>query len=355
MIQRTTLFTLPAFIAGIATVLVLGGGILLGSRNLRNYDPTLLLYTFGAMFSAFALAYRYTVWLQRPPTRVYWRRGWQLVARRSEVRRTLLTLAGALSSNFVAQNFIRQRGWGRWVAHWCMSWGTILACAVALPLVFGWIHFESEAHAPQVYQVLAFGVRVGAFHTESSWMRYVFFNLLNLSALLVIIGVGLTLHRRLKEVGVMAVQQFGNDLVPLLLLLAVAVTGLMLTVSMHALHGEGYVVISLIHAVTVIAMLLYVPFGKLFHIFQRPLHLAVTLYKRANAAAPPAVCSLCGEGFAGAMHVEDLKGVLAEVGLDWRLPGPVAHYMHVCPRCRRRQVGIWHGQAMTGQAKSTGG
>lgn len=357
--QRTTLFTLPGFIAGIVTVLVLGGGLLLGSRNLRNYDPTLLLYTFGAMFSAFALAYRYTVWLQRPPTRLYWRRGWQIVARRPEIRRTLLTLAGALGSNFVAQNFIRRRGWGRWVGHLCMSWGTILASAVALPLVFGWIHFESAAHAPQVYQVLVFGMRIGAFHTDSSWLRYVFFNLLNLSAVLVIIGVGLTLHRRLKEAGVMAVQQFGNDLVPLLLLLAVAVTGLMLTVSMHALHGEGYVVISLIHAVTVIAMLLYVPFGKLFHIFQRPLHLAVTLYKRANAAAPPAVCSLCGEAFAGAMHVEDLKGVLADVGLDWRLREPAAHYMHVCPRCRRRQVGIWHGQAMTGQttgqAQSTGG
>src|SRR2546426_7275183 len=111
MRQRTTVFTLPAFIAGMATVLVLGGGILLGSRNLRNYDPTLLLYTFGAMFSAFASAYRYAVWVQRPPTRVYWRRGWQLAFRRSEVRRTLLTLAGALGGNFVAQNFIRRRGW----------------------------------------------------------------------------------------------------------------------------------------------------------------------------------------------------------------------------------------------------
>src|SRR5262249_53861650 len=97
---------------------------------------------------------------------------------------------------------------------------------------------------------------------------------------------------------------------------------------------------------TVIAMLLYLPFGKLFHIFQRPLHLGVTLYKRANAAAPPAVCRLCGESFAGALHVEDLKSVLAEVGLDWHLRWPAAHYMHVCPRCRRRQVGIWHGQGM---------
>jgi hypothetical protein len=175
----------------------------------------------------------------------------------------------------------------------------------------------------------------------------VLFNLLNLSAVLVIVGGTLTLHRRLHDTRAVASQQFGNDLVPLLMLLAVSATGLMLTFSMYALRGGGYVVISLIHAVTVMTTLLYLPFGKLFHIFQRPLHLSVLVYKRANAIAPPAVCSLCGEGFAGAMHIEDLKDVLTEVGLDWRLHGPVAHYMYVCPRCRRRQVGIWHGQAMT--------
>ena len=75
---RTTAFTLPGLTAGLVVVLGLGCGILLGSRNLRNYDPALLIYTFGALFSAFAITYRYTVWLQRPPTRVYWRRGWQL-------------------------------------------------------------------------------------------------------------------------------------------------------------------------------------------------------------------------------------------------------------------------------------
>ncbi len=351
--QRTTFFTLPGLLAGLTVVLGLGCGILLGSRNLRNYDPTLLIYTFGAMFSAFAITYRYTVWLQRPPTRVYWRRGWQLLFRRQEIGRHVLTLIGALVSNFMAQHFIRRRGRGRWLAHLCMSWGTILAGAVTFPLVFGWIHFESQTHAPQVYQILVFGIHVGAFHTELSWVRHVFFNLLNLAAVLVIVGVVLTLHRRLKDAGAVASQQFGNDLVPLLLLLAVSATGLLLTFSMHVLHGAGYVVISLIHAGTVIATLLYLPFGKLFHLLQRPLHLAVTLYKQANTTAPPAVCHLCGEDFAGAMHVEDLKGVLAEVGLDWRLRGPVAHYMHVCPRCRRRQVGIWHGRAMVPAASHT--
>src|SRR5262249_56183233 len=99
MMQRTTLFTLPGCIAGLATVLMLGGGILLGSRNLRTYDPTLLLYTFGAMFSAFAIAYRYTVWLQRPPTRVYWRRGWQLLLRPPQARPPLLHLPAPIPCN----------------------------------------------------------------------------------------------------------------------------------------------------------------------------------------------------------------------------------------------------------------
>lgn len=336
---------LPALIAGLTAVLVLGAGLLLGSRTLRHYDPALLLYTFGTMFSAFALVYRYTVWLMRPPTRLYWRRAWSLLCQRRGAGRRLLLLAGALGGNFVVQRFIQRRGWGRWVAHFCMSWGTILAAAVTFPLVFGWIHFESQTDAPQVYHVLVFGLHAGSLHVQSLG-RYIMFNLLNLSAVLVVIGVGCTLHRRLKEAGAVAAQQFGNDLVPLLLLLAVAVTGLMLTFSMHALHGAGYVMLSLIHAVTVIATLLYMPFGKLFHIFQRPLHLGVTLYKHDNATAPQAHCRLCGEAYAGAKHVEDLKGVLRDVGLDWPMGEPMTHYMHVCPACRRRQVGFWHGQVM---------
>lgn len=338
-------FTLPGLGAGLVAVFLLGIGLLLGSRNLRTYDPALLIYTFGSMFSAFALVYRYTVWLQRPPTRLYWRRGWQLLCGRQARPRHALVLLGALARNFVAQQFIRQRGRLRWVAHTCLSWGTILAAAVTFPLVFGWMHFESQVADPQVYQLFMFGMQVAEFHVQSP-LRYVMFNLLNLSAVLVLIGVGMTLHRRLNEPGTVAAQQFGTDLVPLLLLLAVAATGLMLTVSMHALHGAGYVVMSLVHAVTVIGTLLYLPFGKLFHIFQRPLHLSVTLYKAANAAAPPARCKVCAEAYAGARHVEDLKAVLADVSLDWQVSGPMEHYMHVCPRCRRRQVGIWQGRAM---------
>src|SRR5262245_45030820 len=99
---RPTAFALPGLTAGLVVALGLGCGILLVSRNLRNYVPTLLIYTFGALFSAFAITYRYTVWLQRPPTRMYWRRSWQLLLQRQEAGRRLLTLAGAFVSNFMA-------------------------------------------------------------------------------------------------------------------------------------------------------------------------------------------------------------------------------------------------------------
>src|SRR5262249_60278079 len=101
--QRTTAFTLPGLTAGLVVVLGLGCGILLGSRNLRNYDPTLLIYTFGALFSAFAITYRYTVWLQRPPTPLYWGRAWQLLLQRRGGGGPLVALINAFCRHFHAQ------------------------------------------------------------------------------------------------------------------------------------------------------------------------------------------------------------------------------------------------------------
>jgi len=49
--------------------------IFVGSRNLRNIDAALVGYTFACLFATFAIAYRYSNWLQRPPTNMYWRRG----------------------------------------------------------------------------------------------------------------------------------------------------------------------------------------------------------------------------------------------------------------------------------------
>ncbi|MBV8879314.1 MAG: MFS transporter [Planctomycetaceae bacterium] len=315
--------------AGLAAMLLLSGGIVMGSGNLRHYDPVLLTYTFGVVFAAFSVAYRWAVWIQRPPTKLFLKRFLQLV-RRGNPLKNLVFVSRAATVNLGAQRFIRQRSFQRWLIHFLIAWGTMIAAAVTFPLVFGWLHFGTRADDPDTYRVLAFGLCVGEF-SSTSMLRYVMFNLLNISAVMVITGAGLSLHRRLREGAAISRQQFGNDIVPLLLLLAISITGLMLTFCTHFLHGAGYTVLSLVHAMTVTITLLYLPYGKLFHIFQRPLHLAVILYRRENQAAPPAACRRCGEGFAGALHVADLRQTMGTLGFTLDLD--------LCPRCKRRQLG----------------
>lgn len=315
--------------AGVAAMLLLSAGIVMGSGNLRHYDPVLLTYTFGVVFAAFSVAYRWAVWAQRPPTRLLLRRFFDL-ARRGNPLRNLLFVSSAATVTLGAQRFIRRRSFQRWLIHFLIAWGTMISAAVTFPLVFGWLHFSTRMDDPETYRVMAFGLCVGEFSTRSL-VAYAMFNTLNIAAVMVITGAGLSLHRRLQEGAAISRQQFGNDIVPLLLLLAISLTGLMLTFCTHFLEGAGYTVLSLVHAVTVTVTLLFLPYGKLFHIFQRPLHLAVILYRRDNEAAPPALCRRCGEAYAGALHVADLKATMAAVGFELDLD--------LCPGCKRRQLG----------------
>src|SRR5699024_2137070 len=66
---------IKATIAAVLTVIL----VLIGSRNLQNFDPALIAYLIGTVFAVFGIAYRYSVWIQRPPTRLYWRRSMQFL------------------------------------------------------------------------------------------------------------------------------------------------------------------------------------------------------------------------------------------------------------------------------------
>jgi len=330
-------------VAGTAVTTLLALGIVVGSRNLRDYDPVLLTYTFGVLFSSFSLVYRYVVWLQRPPTQQYWRRGWGILFARGQFLKNVVFVARATVTNLAAQRFILRRAKVRWLIHFCISWGCMLALAVTFPLVFGWLHFASHPGNPEIYRVLLFGWPVSEFDTRTL-MAYVVFNALNISAVMVIVGSVIALNKRLKDMANISRQQFGNDLIPLVMLIGISATGLLLTFSTHALDGAGYSVLSLIHAVTVAATFLYLPFGKFFHIVQRPAQIGVLLYKKSNARLPPAVCSACGSGFAAAMQVQDLEEVMGKLGFDWSLGDRKGNYMAVCPPCRRRFVGVSHGR-----------
>jgi hypothetical protein len=178
--------------------------------------------------------------------------------------------------------------------------------------------------------------RVGtlSFDAESilGWLIY---HALDIAAVLVLGGVFIFLRRRLRDPGALAVERSG-DFLALAGLFAVSVTGLFLTVSSIWLDGQFYAALNTLHALTVILGLMYIPFGKLFHIFQRPGNLGVAYYKRANADGPAAVCRRCGEAFASAQQIADLQAVLPQVGFDYAFTG--GNYQDTCPRCRRAQV-----------------
>src|SRR5262249_45204399 len=139
-----------------------------------------------------------------------------------------------------------------------------------------------------------------------------------------------------------------EDFLPLILLFSVSITGLLLTVSYTWLQGYGYDFLALTHAVTVILTLLWLPFGKFFHIFQRPAQLGVEFYKDAAARGEPQPGARCGHGFASRMHVEDLIGVERALGYRYEMTdgdGAPGHYQRVCPPCRRAMLALAQGLA----------
>jgi hypothetical protein len=330
---------LRATLWGIVASGTLGASIVVGSRRLAHFDAALVGYTFATLFAAFGITYRFAVWLQRPPTRMYWTRGWQaFFAPRSFGRNAGLALRRAFVE-FAANRFIFRRGVLRGVAHWLIMWGCIVAAAITFPLVWGWIHFETVPGDLHAYRAFVFGRATGDFPVESM-VGFIVFHGLVWASLLVIAGVMLAFRRRMVDHGAAAAQQFGEDILPLVLLLGISVTGLMLTVSYTWMRGYAYSFLAILHAVTVIVTLLWLPFGKFFHIFQRPAQIGVSFYKDALERGERARCRRCHALYAGAAMVRDLMTVERALGFRYELDAGTGHYQEICPRCRRALFGL---------------
>jgi hypothetical protein len=293
----------------------------------------------------FGITYRYSMWLNRPPTRMYWRRGWAAFFSRGTVTRHTVSLGRRAVLEFAANNYIFRRGRLRGLAHWLIMWGCLLAAAITFPLVWGWIHFETVPGDLHMYRTYVFGIAAQDFPVDSA-VAFLIFHGLVWSAFLVIAGVMLAFRRRMIDHGAVAVQQFGQDILPLLLLFAISVTGLMLTASYTWMKGYAYDFLAILHAVTVIVTLLWLPFGKLFHVFQRPAQLGVGFYRDAGAQGEQARCTRCQTPFASAMMVRDLTIVERELGFAYEM-AEGGHYQQVCPRCRRALFGLSQGALWT--------
>src|SRR5690242_20893286 len=75
--DTVTRYRLRAVTWALLATVLLGLLIVTGSRNLAHFDAALVGYTFATLFATFGITYRYAMWLARPPTRMYWRRGWR--------------------------------------------------------------------------------------------------------------------------------------------------------------------------------------------------------------------------------------------------------------------------------------
>lgn len=321
---------------GILGAAVLVALTLLGSEQLVWFDAALVGYWFGLLFATFGIIYRYSVWLRRPPTAMLNQRGWD--AFRARKAANAVALPSLVGTHLLSQGFIRRRSTARWVAHQLVFWGCILAGVVTVPLTLGLLHFQSVGQDAQQYRVYVSKVGTISFDAESivGWLT---FHALDVAAFLVLGGVFIFLRRRLRDPGALAVERSG-DFLALAGLFAVSITGLFLTVSSTWLDGQFYSALNTVHALTVILGLMYIPFGKLFHIFQRPANLGVQYYKRANAEGPQALCSRCNEPFASVQQLGDLKDVLDQIGFDYASADGDGSYQDTCPTCRRHQVAL---------------
>jgi hypothetical protein len=341
---------LPAAVIAALSAAILVLLMYLGSRGFKDFDSALIGYAVGSVFALAAVVYRYTLWITRPPTWRYFKAGWVNFLSWRNFRRYTTLIPIAWWRDLLGQTFIRQRGMKRWLAHLSIFWGVILSCAITFPLTFGWIRFSLIP--PDRYQAWFFGLPVFRFPIESG-VGFSTFHALDYTALLLIVGVGLAFWRRTTDMGLVTIQRFGFDLVPLVLLFAIAVTGLALTASSLWWEGRYYWFISLVHQVTVVGWLIAIPFGKFFHIVQRPASVGVTLYQTVNqdvehygARPQTGGCRGCGRELTSQQFVTDLKATLTDLQQDYDLGGGRGWLQEYCPTCKRTLRGQAYYQAM---------
>jgi hypothetical protein len=327
-----------ALIAALAVVIL----VYVGSRSLQNFDAALISYLMGTVFAVFGIAYRYSVWLQRPPTRMYWRRSMQFLFSKDFVPYALRSLK-LFVRNILFQRFIYHRSSTRWWGHFMLATGCLIAFAITIPLTFGWIHFELKPGDDVTYYAKFLGFEAGAFALGSP-QAFIAFHGLVWCSVLVTIGAILMLKRRLTNGGLIATQTFEGDWLPLILLIAISVTGLGISYDYTFLQGKTYQFMAVTHAVTVILFLVWMPFGKFFHIFQRLAQLGANLYKIEGSKRGMAVCPHTGKEFASQTHINDLKTVTKELGFDFTLEDGSSH-LDLSPEGKRSALARAHFKA----------
>ncbi|MFB7588360.1 MFS transporter [Streptomyces sp. NPDC056169] len=322
-----------AAVAGTLVSVLLILAIVFGSRLLRDFDSALLPYAVATVFLAFGVAYRYTVWVSAPGARRLFRKGWGSFFSAANFRKAPTALPRMIATYLGFQKFLGARSHARWAAHQLVFWGCLLAAAITFPLTWGWFTFTSSTGSGPGYEMRIWGFKVIGFDALSV-LGWLMFHGLDIAAVLVIAGASYFLRRRMKDRAAITGQRFAYDLVPLLALIVISVTGLLLTFSSIFLHGGGYEFLAILHMVSVVFTLIYIPFGKFFHIVQRPAAVGMQLFKytsrdKGGAADTVLACRRCQEPIDTAPYVENLQGTMRDLDLGFD------EWTEYCPRCKR--------------------
>lgn len=296
----------------------------IGTRMFTHVDLNLYGYMVGTIVFIGGFFYRFIAWGERPPTKIFIKKGLKLLFRKSTPQTT--------AEQLVTYRFIWNRGVYRWAQHILMGWGCVLACLVTFPLVFSWMYFTMEENG--YYTIVLFGMNVMNVKAEGiiAWFSY---NALNIAAIMVITGVCMVLYRRLKNMQARAEQTFMYDFLPLYLLLFISITGLLLTFQNIVLHGWMQPQMSLIHQFSVIVTLIYLPFGKLAHIPFRPMSVLAKNYREHYQGQAMKECKVCAEKFVSVEQSSDVIQVLGVNDIEFNMQDGF-NLAELCLPCRRK-------------------
>ncbi|MCH1626338.1 MFS transporter [Fredinandcohnia quinoae] len=304
----------------------------ISTDQFTDIDMALLGYMISSFIFAIGLTIRMASWLIRPATHQVVKRSLKNLKTKNRTKRNFRSILKTAIDNIILQKFIFKRGIYRGVQHFMIAWGCIGSFAITFGLTFGWMRFDLID--PNTYQIIVFNMPTIKLAAHG-FIAELVYNGLNITAIMVMIGVCMALFRRVKSQDVKVAQRVEFDLFPLYLLLSVTLTGLLLTVSYAFLDGWMHPYLTLIHQVTVVILLVYFPFGKLFHLPIRPLATAVPMNYQEVIKVDTRACKKCGTTYSSDDQITDVKEILAAQSFDLQLADG-SYLADYCPACRRR-------------------
>jgi nitrate reductase gamma subunit len=295
-------------------------------------DLAVIGYQVASVLFVIGCLYRFIAWLRYPPNHTLWGRAGGALQQRGW-RPNLGTLIKSVITRLLLQTFIVRRSWLRWFTHFAIFWGVVVVCAVCFALAWGWMSFSLVGG--QTYSARMFDIPLLTFQVDSP-IAFLAFNAINLGSLLLLLGLILAFWQRFRMQPEEKAERLKDQLSSLYLLLAVTVSGLLLTVSYKFFNGIGHRQLVVLHEVIVVLGLIWVPFSKLFHFEVSPATVALDMAE-GTGVVEPSRCSRCGKTLSAVWTPRDLQGVLASAGVQ--IAGDVAdpEVVLLCPSCRRHR------------------